>query len=158
LGVPIPKEGAGGNAIGAIWAPSSQDPKNQTRSYSVTAHYKRVIKKRPNYHILTNHVVEKVTFSDNLVASGVVFRAKDGTTASVKAKLEVVIAAGSVHTPGVLQRSGVGPKEILQKAGIKVLLDLPGVGKNFQDHPTAGLNFACKFANSFSPDRLSETP
>ncbi|EHL00375.1 putative Choline dehydrogenase [Glarea lozoyensis 74030] len=47
---------------------------------------------------------------------------------------EVIIAAGSFGSPALLQRSGIGPKGLLKKAGIDVKLDLPGVGQNLQDH------------------------
>lgn len=84
-------------------------------------------------------------FSSGLIASGVTFISKEGAISSVTAKLEVILAAGSVHTPTVLQRSGIGPKGILDQAGIEILLDLPGVGQNFQDHPTLAYGFNCKF-------------
>lgn len=83
-------------------------------------------------------------FSPSLIASGVTFISKDGNISSVTAKLEVILAAGSVHTPTVLQRSGIGPKNILEEAGIETLLDLPGVGQNFQDHATLVYSFNCK--------------
>ncbi|KAF1828218.1 hypothetical protein BDW02DRAFT_635312 [Decorospora gaudefroyi] len=49
-------------------------------------------------------------------------------------KAEVVISAGALHTPTILQRSGIGPASFLKTADIPVVLDLPGVGSNFQDH------------------------
>lgn len=54
----------------------------------------------------------------------------------VKAKKEVVLAAGAVHTPQILQLSGVGPASLLDNLSIEIVVDLPGVGQNFQDHPT----------------------
>lgn len=139
-----PQEGANGDAIGNIWIPSSLDPRSETRSYSRTAHYDRVFSTRPNYHLLTNHVVEKIIFSPSLIASGVTFISREGINSTIKANIEVILAAGSVHTPTILQRSGIGPKSILEKAGIEVLLDLPGVGQNFQDHPTIGFSYNCE--------------
>ena len=62
----------------------------------------------------------------------------------MKAKKEVIITAGTLHSPQVLQRSGIGPAGLLQAAGIDVLVDLPGVGSNLQDHPVAGVSFKCK--------------
>ncbi|KAL1849776.1 hypothetical protein Plec18167_008464 [Paecilomyces lecythidis] len=56
-----------------------------------------------------------------------------GVPGSVKASREVIISAGSFNTPQLLKLSGIGPKEELQKFGIKSLVDLPGVGKNLQD-------------------------
>lgn len=53
-----------------------------------------------------------------------------------------ILSAGAVHTPQILQRSGIGPAELLERAGIDVINDLPGVGYNFQDHggPSFGVN------------------
>lgn len=61
----------------------------------------------------------------------------------VEATKEVVLAAGAVHSPQVLQLSGIGPKGHLEELGIETLVDLPGVGQNFQDHPTLYLQFNC---------------
>lgn len=67
----------------------------------------------------------------------------DNTTMILKAKKEVILTAGSLHSPQVLQRSGIGPSGLLEAAGIEVLVDLPGVGSNLQDHPAGGVSFKC---------------
>lgn len=53
-----------------------------------------------------------------------------------------IISAGAIHTPQILQRSGIGPADLLGRAGIEVISDLPGVGYNFHDHggPRFGVN------------------
>jgi choline dehydrogenase-like flavoprotein len=56
------------------------------------------------------------------------------TVPEVRARKEIIISAGTAHTPQVLQRSGIGPKHILEAAGAQVKVELPGVGENFQDH------------------------
>lgn len=53
------------------------------------------------------------------------------------------MAAGAGHTPQILQLSGIGPKSLLSSLGIKTIVDLPGVGKNFQDHPTLYVAGTC---------------
>lgn len=63
----------------------------------------------------------------------------------VRAKREVIISAGSAHTPQVLQRSGVGPRHILEAAGAEVKVELPGVGENFQDHMNFAISYSCEF-------------
>lgn len=70
----------------------------------------------------------------------------------VKANKEVVLAAGAVHTPQILMRSGIGPKAHLEEAGVAVLVDLPGVGANLQDHPVtiSSYNFTKNLA--LNPD------
>jgi choline dehydrogenase-like flavoprotein len=68
----------------------------------------------------------------------------------VQAKKEIIMAAGSLHTPQILQRSGIGPSSLLNEICIKVLVDLPGVGGNLQDHPVARVTFNCEsFVASF---------
>ena len=53
---------------------------------------------------------------------------------SWKARQEIILCAGSVGSPGILQRSGIGPSSVLKPLGIEVLHELPGVGGNLQDH------------------------
>jgi choline dehydrogenase-like flavoprotein len=141
LGIKKPKEAAAGDAIGAIQAPSALDPVTRTRSYAKTAHYDPFAN-RSNYHLVTGWKVTEVVLGSGAqleaVGVNVVKRGGSGEKVVVKAKKEVIIAAGSIHTPGILQRSGIGPKDILKKAGIDVKKHLPGVGANFQDHPIGG--------------------
>jgi choline dehydrogenase len=144
LGVPTPKDPGSGHAWGAFWAPSSLDPKDETRSYARTAHYDRVIGSRPNYHLLTNSAVRRIIFKGKTaVGAEYVFR-ETNQTSTVLARKEVILAAGSVHSPQVLQLSGVGPDDLLGTLGIETLIDLPGVGQNFQDHPTLYASYNCR--------------
>lgn len=69
----------------------------------------------------------------------------------VSANNEVVLAAGTGHTPQLLQLAGIGPKSLLQGLGIDVVVDLPGVGKNFQDHPTLYVQGTCMNPSSRFP-------
>jgi len=57
---------------------------------------------------------------------------------TVKARKEVILSAGAVHSPQILQLSGIGPKALLESANIDVVVELPGVGQNFQDHAWIG--------------------
>lgn len=59
---------------------------------------------------------------------------KDGQSLTVRARREVILCAGSIGTPQLLQLSGIGPAELLRRHGIDVLRDSPGVGANLQDH------------------------
>ncbi len=64
---------------------------------------------------------------------------RPGETKTVRASREVILAGGAFNTPQLLMLSGIGPKEELEKHGIKVLVDLPGVGKNLQDRYEVGI-------------------
>jgi choline dehydrogenase len=66
------------------------------------------------------------------------------TKTKVTAKREVIVSAGGVHSPQILQLSGVGPKVLLESLGIPVVVNLPGVGQNFQDQATLAINYNCK--------------
>ena len=128
---------------GLYWYPTFMDPTTATRSYARTGHYENV--RRPNYHLLTGSKVNKILLQGTK-AYGVRFTsvANGGVTTSIRANKEVILAAGAIHTPQIMQLSGLGPKQLLQSANISVAVDLPGVGQNFQDHLSLSANFTCK--------------
>ncbi|KHN95701.1 GMC oxidoreductase [Metarhizium album ARSEF 1941] len=89
--------------------------------------------------VLANHTVAKVTFDEDLKATGVVFVStltkNQGPVYAVKARRSVILAAGTLATPPILERSGLGDSRILAAAKIEQLVDLPGVGANLNDKP-----------------------
>jgi len=87
---------------------------------------------RANLRLETGVLVEKVLF-DGKRAVGVRFR-QHGRTVEVRAKGEVILSAGSIGSPQILQLSGVGPAEWLREFGVTVVADRPGIGRNLQDH------------------------
>jgi choline dehydrogenase len=96
---------------------------------------------RPNLEIWTGALVERVALEGSpgggapLRATGVVLRLQGhGESITVNATREVLLCAGAVATPVLLQRSGIGPAPLLQRHGVPVRLDAPGVGGNLQDH------------------------
>jgi choline dehydrogenase-like flavoprotein len=131
-GVETPTDQASGTN-GVSFFPSSMDPVSYTRSYARTGHWDDVGPARPNYQLITSTRVNKIIFNPGDVAKGVQFVPVAGGPATVvNARKEVILAAGAIHTPQILQLSGVGPAALLQQAGIPVVADLPGVGANFQ--------------------------
>ncbi|KAF2179730.1 GMC oxidoreductase [Zopfia rhizophila CBS 207.26] len=150
LGIGTPRDSSDSSGTGVFWAPSSLDPKDKTRSYARSAHYDRIINHRPNYHLIAMSAVSKIIFEGH-TATGVEYVSREtGDTHSVSAKKEVVLAAGAVHTPQVLQLSGIGPKTQLETHGIDCVFNLPGVGQNFQDHPT--MFFVNEFKKDLTPN------
>ena len=89
-------------------------------------------KDRPNLHIITHAQVETLRFQGKRVV-GVDLNIK-GEASFVSAEREVLLSAGAIGSPQILQLSGVGPSEVLEKQGIKVRHELKGVGENLQDH------------------------
>ena len=121
--------GAGDN-IGWV-----QQTRRGRRRQSAARTYLRAAAKRPNLQIITGAQVRRVVF-DGTRAVGVEF-ARNGQTSApeqVDATAEVILAAGAIGSPHILQLSGVGDPDHLARVGIPVLHALPGVGKNFQDH------------------------
>ncbi|KAF8248110.1 alcohol oxidase [Wilcoxina mikolae CBS 423.85] len=154
FGINIPRDGGNGEAIGAFWVPNSLDPKTETRSYAKTAYY-ALSAPRKNYHLITQHQVTKILI-DNKIATGVIFSSNASSPPQqVLAKAEVILAAGALHTPKLLQLSGIGPKALLQSHNIPVIQDLPGVGSNFQDHPVLSLPYNVTLPSSINPSKLT---
>ncbi|KAK4221882.1 hypothetical protein QBC38DRAFT_491166 [Podospora fimiseda] len=135
-GIQVPIDGSVGSN-GLWWQPRSQIPIVKTRSYSRTGHWDDL--NRSNYHLLTATRVNRVLFRGK-TASGVEIIPRQLNTSSsqkkqtIKAKKEVILAAGAIHTPQILQLSGIGPAPLLRAANIPLLVNLPGVGSNLQDH------------------------
>ena len=94
--------------------------------------YLNPIKKRSNLKITVNAHVQKINF-EGKKAIGVSYYTGDKLN-SVKAKKEVLLSAGSIGSPHILQVSGVGEGQKLKKHGINIIHELKGVGKNLQDH------------------------
>lgn len=87
---------------------------------------------RPNLSLISEATVQGVDFEGHR-AVGVTYR-KDGQTQSVRAKREVILSAGAIQSPQLLQLSGIGPADDLRRLGIPVKVDAPDVGQNLQDH------------------------
>ncbi len=106
--------------------------KNGQRCSTAAAYILPHIGKRKNLDIIINATATKIIF-DGKSAVGVEF-IQGGLRKEVRAKKEIIISAGSLKSPIILQRSGVGDAEDICPHGITMLHDLPGVGKNLQDH------------------------
>jgi choline dehydrogenase len=114
---------------------------NGVRSSTSNAYIKPVIK-RPNLKIITGVLVERVIL-ENKKATGVEYSVS-GRKKTIKAKKEVLLCAGSIGSPQLLQLSGIGPKQVLNNAGVEVVHELPGVGENLQDHLEVYFQYNCK--------------
>lgn len=100
------------------------------------------IRSRPNLDIIDHALVEKLVF-EGKKAVGVNF-VRRGKQHSVFTKGEVILAAGAIGSPAILQMSGIGPKKVLKQAGVEQIHNLPGVGENLQDHLEVYFQFHCK--------------
>ena len=114
--------------------------RNGRRCSSAVA-YLRPARHRPNLAIITDALVHRILVSGRR-ATGVEYQ-RNGRLETVTAAREVVLAAGAIGSPHILQLSGIGPAARLQAAGIEVRHDLPGVGENLQDHLQVRFVYAC---------------
>ena len=108
---------------------------------STATAYLRPARARPNLRVDTEAHATRILF-DGRKATGVVYR-QAGRDVSVTARREVILSAGALQSPQLLQLSGIGPPTLLQGFGIPVVHGLAGVGENLQDHLQARVIFRC---------------
>lgn len=133
-----------GSAVGAFNNPATIDPVTRERSHTGNDYLTKEVRARPNLRVVTEALVTKLLLEEDasgVKATGVEFKAKDGQTLQVLAQHEVVLAAGAIKTPQLLELSGVGSKELLAKHNIHCLVDNPNVGENLQDHGFVSLSW-----------------
>ncbi|PVY76822.1 choline dehydrogenase-like flavoprotein [Tamilnaduibacter salinus] len=100
--------------------------------WSTASAYLDPVRERSNLTILTDAHVEKVRFEGHRAVGVTVHR--NGQTESLDARREVILSAGAFQSPQLLMLSGVGPREEMERQGLAVHHELPGVGQNLQDH------------------------
>ncbi|HWK67348.1 MAG TPA: GMC family oxidoreductase N-terminal domain-containing protein [Rhizobiaceae bacterium] len=111
------------------------------RRSSTSIGYLEPARKRPNLKIETSAFVNRILFHGT-EATGVEY-VRGSEVLTVKARREVILAAGAINSPQILQLSGVGPTELLKQFDIPVVANLPGVGRNLQDHLTSRIVYRC---------------
>ncbi|GKZ27109.1 hypothetical protein AbraIFM66951_008098 [Aspergillus brasiliensis] len=130
-----------GQAKGAFCNPATIHGTSRTRSHAGVAYYTPEIAQRSNLRVITQAFVEKILLSKTIsvddcqtVATGIQFRGNDGIQRTVAAKAEVILAAGTIKTPHLLELSGIGDAKRLQEHNIDIVVDNPNVGENLQEH------------------------
>jgi len=113
---------------------------NGRRCSAAVAHLRPAIK-RNNCTLLTNAMVQKIAIEGGH-ATGVDY-IHQGKLHKVEARREIILSGGAINSPHLLMLSGVGPADQLRQHGIEIKLDLAGVGRNLQEHPTVVMKFAC---------------
>ncbi|XP_037923603.1 glucose dehydrogenase [FAD, quinone] isoform X1 [Hermetia illucens] len=129
----------GGNTTGFMIAQMTS--RNGIRMSSARA-FLRPARNRPNLHILLNTTVSKVLVNPvSKTAHGVEVIDQYGSSRKILVKKEVIVCGGAVNSPQILMLSGIGPVEELQRAGVRPIVNLPGVGKNLHNHVAFFMNF-----------------
>ncbi|KAJ7590078.1 GMC oxidoreductase [Mycena floridula] len=145
LGFPKSLDPDNGKPLGAYFALNSVDPKTHQRSYAASAYY-LPNESRPNFSVLlTAHVHRVVTSKDGdkVTATGVEFHHGSEVHLARAAK-EVILCAGALKSPQILELSGIGRPEVLNSIGVPVLVALEGVGENVQEHNVLHTSYQVK--------------
>ncbi len=100
---------------------------------SAAAAYLHPVMDRPNLSVVTRALATKIVFADKR-ATGVRY-IKGGREHLAEARREVIVSGGAFNSPQLLMLSGIGPADELERHGIDIVHELPGVGQNLQDHP-----------------------
>jgi 5-(hydroxymethyl)furfural/furfural oxidase len=114
--------------------PGAFSNRDDRRVSTAVAYLDAETRKRPNLHIFSNLRVERIVM-EGVAARGVVAVSPHGERLRFKAR-ETIVCAGALQSPALLMRAGVGDASELRTLGIECVLDLPGVGRNLQDHPS----------------------
>ncbi|KAH9438672.1 hypothetical protein MCOR27_001459 [Pyricularia oryzae] len=173
LGLPMLKDMNTGITAGVVFSPSSMQAINQSRCDARVAYLDPVME-RPNMHVAVGQMATRLLLVDS--TQGLISSTKDLPTpkrvqeveflprrdshsnnihsSRVSASREVIMASGAIHTPTILQVSGIGPAYVLERLNITVQIELPGVGNNLQDHGMVGKDYDYKSPNIFTDRHL----
>ena len=137
------------------FGPMHMTVQNGIRSSTRRA-YLEPVRARKNLTICTHAEVSSVSLESGK-AKAVTYK-KKGTVTSAVASREIILSAGSIGSPAILQRSGIGPRDVLNKAGVALVHELPGVGENLTDHLEVYFQYRCKQPITLNGklDRLSK--
>jgi choline dehydrogenase len=138
LGIPANPDFNGERQDGAGFYQVTQ--KNGSRHSAADA-YLRPALDRKNLTVVTNAHVARITL-ENQRAVGVEYFSSAGTKAA-RSDREIILSGGSLNSPQLLLLSGIGPANEINRAGIRPIHDLPGVGKNLQDHVMVSVGYLC---------------
>jgi choline dehydrogenase-like flavoprotein len=126
-----------GEKLGTFACGLTIDAQTKTRAYAASAYHSSEAAMRPNLQVLTETSVERILtkcVDGFIVATGVRVRTNNGAHHELFAKHEIILSAGAIQSPQLLELSGIGQRTLLERHGISVVLDMPGVGENLQDH------------------------
>lgn len=158
-GVSLSSEGfSSGNLVGhGAWVPSTIDPRNAQRSSSESSYLKESINSGHGLTVYTHSQGMKIHFDSSSTeprAVGVEVNTH-GVQYTLSAAREVIVSAGTFHSPQLLMVSGIGPRATLESLQIPVLVDLPNVGQNLLDPISVGVTYP---VNTPSAQSLTANP
>lgn len=156
LGVPKLDDADGGDTTGVRYVPLAVNASSYTRSYSATAY--TAVEGRLNLDVLTNTTVRRVLWSNSVSDGLAVANAVEYIDPSTGGRetlngSNIILSAGSLQSPPLLEVSGVGDSSILSALDVPVVVDLPAVGTLFQDHLTHAGSFSFNTTLEFTGDQ-----
>ncbi|KAI9702664.1 MAG: hypothetical protein M1820_006048 [Bogoriella megaspora] len=143
LGYEATSDPASGVATGGFNSAATIDPETKERSCSTTAQWREAWGKRSNLHLFSETTALKLicrNTDSNLVAEGILAE-ESGGQVQLRARREVILAAGAIQSPKLLELSGIGNPQLLRDLEIDLLIANAGVGENMQDHLMTGISF-----------------
>ncbi|KAI8933112.1 hypothetical protein NX059_009755 [Plenodomus lindquistii] len=148
LGIPMNLEANNGYMRGtAVW-PMTLNISGPIREDAARAWFLPVAYSRSNLHLFLNTTATRIIWRESgsesaeIVAKGVEVKTSKNATRILHAKKEVIVSAGSIRSPALLEHSGVGNPAVLESLGINTVLSCPTVGSNLQDQPANGIVYA----------------
>ncbi|KAG7097831.1 hypothetical protein E1B28_005149 [Marasmius oreades] len=149
-----------GNPEGYYLMLNSVNPKTHLRTYAASAYFTPV-SDRSNLVVLSTAYAHRIVTNGegdgNIVASGVEFSyGEDKSVCVAHAKKEVILSAGAIKSPQILELSGIGREDILTKIGVPIKVSLPGVGENVQEHLFVPATFELKDSTTETLDVLRD--
>ena len=146
-GIPKVADFNGGSNEGSSYFQVNQ---KRGRRWSAARGFLKPAQGRPNLTVITGALADRVLFEGSR-AVGVAYR-REGREETVRARGEVILSAGAVASPAILERSGVGAGARLASLGVGVVADVPGVGENLQDHLQLRTIFKVKNTRTLNTD------
>jgi len=147
-----------GELIGWAVPTSVLDPDHETRSSSQTS-FLNLALQTTRLQVYPSTMVQQIIFNGNKTATGIIAQVA-GLNFTLTATKEVILSAGAVQSPQLLQVSGIGPASTLKSLGIPVVKDLPGVGQNMQDNPLYFVSYSTPYVipaatlNNYAPEYI----
>jgi choline dehydrogenase-like flavoprotein len=151
MGLHWNKDANSGRMSGFSTWPLTLNSTTNTRHDAARAYYYPIVASRPNLYTYLNTTATRILWSDtpaqngDLVASGIEIMSSTTTTSDCKETLsasgEILLAAGSLRSPALLEHSGVGNAAVLEPIGISTALNLPSVGAGLQDQPNMAISY-----------------
>ena len=136
------------DSINAVWRAQRFISPEGKRQDAASCYLHPLIRdeKHPNLHVLLETQVIRVLLDERKTAVGIKVRPNpmfhpgdaDQPTRNIRAKKLVIASCGACGTPSLLERSGIGGIEVLERAGVPIVVDLPGVGRGYEDHHLLG--------------------